>query len=372
MLTISKSQARRFLIQKYALDAFQTLASVPEAISQLEFVQEDSINVCGRMHDLILWPRVKDYTPSHLHETLYGAKATAFEYNIPNLSAIPLTDYPYFAPKMRARTFKPGRWEGLLDEEKPVAHKVLTKIDTEGPIRTRMLGREDGHTESGWGARATVVSQVAEKLWLQGVLSIARRENFERHFDHTHRVYPSIAHLHQEDANLPDETQRDVFFAQKYLKTRRLVSVGKKYPGIKTQKVQIEGVKRLYQCLEEDSESLQDSGINLGQENLQILAPLDPLIYDRTRNEDLWDFSYRWEVYTPQVKRVRGYYALPILFGENIVGWIDPKFDKKTKVLTILGRAIDPMVPPKLGDMLNARLETYAQFLGAKEIVTKK
>jgi uncharacterized protein len=366
LLTITKSQARRFLIHQYALDSFQPFASVQEAIERLEFVQEDSINVCGRMHDLILWHRVKNYTPKMLHDALYGASATAFEYYIPNLSAIPLTEYAYFAPRMHARTLRQGRWEGLLDDEKPIAAKLLEKIDAEGAVRTRSLGNEDGHMQSGWGTKSTVISQVTEKLWLQGVLSIAKRENFERHFDRTARVYPSIAHLHTSSASLPDATEREAFFARKYLKTRRLVSAGKKYPGVATQKVQIEGVKRVYQCLAEDVEVLQNAPEV--PDTLQILAPLEPLIYDRTRSEDLWDFHYRWEVYTPETKRVRGYYALPLLWGESIVGWMNPKLDKKTGVLSILSQDVASDVPQKY---LTQRLEEYAAFLGAKEIVTK-
>jgi uncharacterized protein len=370
MLTVTPSQARRFLIHQYALSTFQSLSNVAEATATLEFIQEDSINVCGRMHDLILWPRVKHYTPSNLHDALYSKTPTAFEYYIPNLSAIPLSEYAYFVPRMHQRRQNQSRWEGLFEHEKPIAVKILAKIDTDGPVRTRSLGNEDGHTQSGWGAKSTVISQVTEKLWLQGVLSVARRENFERHFDRTENVYPSIVHLHAPNASLPDKTEHEAFFAAKLLRTRRLVSAGKKYPGVATVKVQIEGAAKTYQCLEEDIEKLQNAPEV--PDALHILAPLDPLIYDRARNEDLWGFHYRWEVYTPQEKRVRGYYAMPLLFGERIVGWVDPKFDKKTQILSILGEAWDASIPRQ---HLTDALERYAQFLGAREIstvVTKK
>jgi uncharacterized protein len=363
MLNITKSQARRFLIHQYALSTFQSLANVAEATAILEFIQEDSINVCGRMHDLILWPRVKNYTSQGLHEALYGENPTAFEYYIPNLSAIPISEYAYFVPRMHQRRQNQSRWEGLFEHEKPIAEKILAKIDADGPVRTRSLGNEDGHMQSGWGAKSTVISQVTEKLWLQGILSVAKRENFERHFARTESVYPSIMHLHDEKAALPSESEREAFFAQKYLQTRRLVSAGKKYPRVATVKIKIEGATKTYQCLEEDVEKLQNAPEV--PDALHILAPLDPLIYDRARNEDLWNFHYRWEVYTPQKKRVRGYYALPLLFGERIVGWIDPKFDKKTQVLAILGESWDASIPRH---HLTDALERYAQFLGAREI----
>jgi uncharacterized protein len=298
-----------------------------------------------------------------LHDALYGKTPTAFEYYIPNLSAIPLAEYAYFVPRMHQRRQNQSRWEGLFEDEKPIAEKILGKIDADGPVRTRSLGNEDGHMRSGWGTKSTVISQVTEKLWLQGVLSVAKRDNFERHFDRTENVYPSVVHLHAPDASLPSASECEAFFARKYLQTRRLVSAGKKYHGVKTIKVQIEGAAKPYQCLEEDVEKLQNAPEV--PDALHILAPLDPLIYDRARNEDLWSFHYRWEVYTPQEKRVRGYYALPLLFGERIVGWIDPKFDKKTQVLSILGEAWDASVPRHY---LTDALERYAQFLGARGI----
>ena len=85
-ITVSKQAARAFLIRAFSLESSQSLPDPDAAIRQLEFVQEDSINVCGRIHDLILWPRVQNYAPEQLAQTLYGPSASTFE--IPSSSNI--------------------------------------------------------------------------------------------------------------------------------------------------------------------------------------------------------------------------------------------------------------------------------------------
>lgn len=372
-VSVTREQARRFLIHVFALEQFQSLSSPQETINRLEFVQEDSINICGRMHDLILWPRVAGYTPEHLAETLYGQGAGAFEYWFPNLCALPLEDYPHFAPRMQERAKTPGRWGALSQDEESVAQKILEALDTGGPMRTRTHGTEDGHTLSGWGTRATVVSQVCEKLLLQGRLSVARRTNFERYFDRTERVYPAVAHWHHPDTSHPDPTETTRHLARKRLRAKRLFPLKKAEMGALGKdaitEVKIEGVKRRYYCLAEDTERLCDAPPVSGDE-LFLLAPLDPLVYDRNRNRDLFDFDYTWEVYVPAEKRKWGYYVLPILQGEHIIGRVDPKLDRKTHTLNLLSLTLeDGIDPTAVAASLTSRLRDYATFLGAEQIV---
>jgi uncharacterized protein len=224
-ISITREQARRFLISEFGLDGFQTESSVSEAIDRLGFVQEDSINICGRMHDLILWQRVKHYTPERLADALYGKDpaATAFEFHFPNLCVLSQSIYPYFVGRMQARKNSDSHyWGALSSEERDIADKLLAKIDSDGAIRTRSAGNEDGHTVSGWGMKATVISRVAEKLWAQGVLAIARRENFERYFDRIERVYPRLAPWHSSAASLPDAIETERFLVRQRLFAKRL------------------------------------------------------------------------------------------------------------------------------------------------------
>ena len=365
-ITVSKQAARAFLIHAFALETWQNQETVEAVIQQLEFVQEDSINVCGRIHDLILWPRVASYTPEALAQTLYGPRASTFEIHFPNLSALPRSDYPYFVSRMRERQATPGRWQGLFPHEEAVAEVFLTALDTQGPLSTRSHGNDFGHMVSGWGTRATVVSQVAEKLWLQGKLSIAHRKNFERYFDRTERIAPELAAWHTREAILPDPAQVAHFRVLKRLRARRLFRPKRDELALLGKealcKVEIEGVARPWFCLKDDAERFTET------EPLQatfFLAPLDPLIYDRERTRDLFEFDYTWEVYTPEAKRRWGYYVLPILHNGTLVGRLDPKIDRKTGTLQVRSLTLEPDA-----DVVSVaqRLRSFAHFLGMKTL----
>lgn len=372
-VTVTPEQARHFLISALGLEGFQKEATVADAIHRLETVQEDSINICGRIHDLILWSRVREYTPELLAQALYGPDAMAFEYWFPNLHIVPLADYHHFVGQMRERASAPGRWRMLSEEEKPVAEKFLAALDERGPLRTRAHGNEDGHTMSGWGTRATVVSQVAEKLWIHGRLSIAKRENFERYFDRTERVYPTMAAYHETDATLPDPEETERHLMRKRLRASRLFKARKGVTDILEKDaltaVQITGVKRKWYCLTEDVDRLTQAAPPPAEDAL-LLAPLEPLIYDRDRNRELFGFDYTWEVYTPAAKRRWGYYVLPILFGDRLVGRVDPKVDRKARALHILSLTLEPGVDAAVvAQPIADRLQAYARFLGADRVL---
>jgi hypothetical protein len=367
--------ARRFLIRAFGLERPQGLPSVSTMLDQLEFIQMDSINVCGRIHDLICWSRLPGYEPTQLHDFLYAAPRRAFEYYFPNLCVLPMGDYPYFVRAMRARAETPGRWAGLMPEEIPVAERVLAHIKENGPVRTRAANHaSDGHTLSGWGMRRTVASHVIEKLWLRGRLVIARRDNFERTFDLAeNRLPPDLL-----AADLPDEHEERVFKAQKRLCARRLFRPSANDRALLGASafvpVNVAGVARPWFVLAHDAATLADAqNVPVDESAVNLLAPLDPLVYDRQRTRDLWGFDYTWEVYTPAAKRRWGYYVLPILWGDTLAGRVDPKIDRKTGTLTLHALILEPGVnPERIAAPLAARLADFARFLGAARIEMAK
>ena len=168
-ISVSKEAARRFLVRSFALEGFQTLPHVSAALETLTVVQMDSINVCGRMHDLILWPRVRNYAPQLLHDELYEHRR-AFEYYFPNLSVLPESRYPLFVRTMQNRQATQGRWQGLTEEEIPISEVLLAQMDRDGALRARIADSAHGYTTSGWGAKAKVAAHVLEKLWLHGTI----------------------------------------------------------------------------------------------------------------------------------------------------------------------------------------------------------
>jgi uncharacterized protein len=364
-LCLTPAEARRFLIRSFALESWQALGSVQSALDRLEYIQEDSIDVCGRMHELILWPRVKNYAPEKLHQALYGPEAHAFEHYLPNLSALPLADYPHFRLRMHERAQIPGRWGGLLDDEKPVAERFLQALDESGPLKTRSIGSADGHMRSGWGSRATVVSQVVEKLWLTGTLAIARRDGFERVFDRTERVHPRAL-----DSPIPDATESARYLTQKRLRAKALFRPKRDEVKLLGEhaftKIEITGLSKPWYCLSSGTPNPDNGEPN---ENIFLLAPLDPVIYDRQRNRELFEFDYTWEVYVSEEKRKWGYYVLPILQGDKIIGRLEPKIDRKNQILTIRSLTFEDGKPDsKRRKQIQARIEEMAVFLGATRV----
>jgi uncharacterized protein len=378
-IRITKADARAFLIRAFALESWQSLPDTESAIRALEFVQEDSIPICGRMHDLILWPRVAGYTPQSLADALYGPTATAFEIHFPNLAALPREDYPYFVRRMQARQEEPGRWQGLLAEEEPVAAAFLEALDTLGPLSTRRHGNDSGHMLSGWGTRSTVISQVAEKLWLHGKLGIAHRKNFERYFDRLERVAPELAAWHAPDATLPDPVEARRYLVRKRLKAKVLFRPGRDDKATLGEsafcKVEIEGLTKPWYTLNEFTPFAEPEGVGRGTRTgggaagLRLLAPLDPLVYDRQRNREIFDFDYTWEVYVPAEKRKWGYYVLPILHDSQLVGRVDLKRDTKAGALQVLSLTVEEnVVLETVAEPIAMRLRELAEFLGVSRV----
>ncbi|MES2463251.1 MAG: crosslink repair DNA glycosylase YcaQ family protein [Armatimonadota bacterium] len=379
-ITIDTATARRFLLEAHGLTGFQKFPDVGSAIQHLQFLQEDSINVCGRMHDLILWPRVADYSPDKLATALYSEPRQAFEYYFPNLSALPIAEYPYFVRSMRARVNAPGRWHSLSPEESEVAAILLERMQAEGPMRTRTNGDEHGHTMSGWGTRTRVATRVLEKLWLQGHVAVARREGFERWFHRADLIFPELVGLHADETRLPALEEERRFLAQKRLRARRLFKLKRGEADLlgatSLVKVQIENVPQPWFILQDDLTALEriqaDPVLNQSTEAI-LLAPLDPLVYDRSRNRAVFDFDYTWEVYVPQAKRRWGYYVLPILYQDKLIGRVDPKIDRKTATLHLVSLTLETEVDAEAAaEPVLTRLYAFARFLGAEQIAFEK
>jgi uncharacterized protein YcaQ len=319
------------------------------------------------MHDLILWPRVREYRPAMLHALLYEAPRGAFEDYFPNLCVLPLGDYPYFVRAMQARA--------LHAEETAVAERLLRRMEAEGPLRTRAGGAQDGHAISGWGTRTTVAARVLEKLWRQGRLTIHRRENFERWFDLTERALPEAAGHHAPDAPLPTPDEEHAYKLRKRLRARRLFrrpradDLAALGPGALVP-LSVEGAARPWYALAEDAPALAAAeSLSVVGDAVHLLAPLDPLVYDRERTRAVFGFDYTWEVYTPAAKRRWGYYVLPVLWGERLAGRVDPKLDRAARTLRLHSLMLEPWADAeRIAPALAARLADLARFLGAENI----
>lgn len=371
-LKLSPAVARAFV--RRALLLASPAPDLPTALAHHGYVQIDPINVCGRMHDLILRNRVADYREGDLMRFLHGdlaaphapAARTAFEHHLPSqqsiLVAFELEAWPHLQAANRARTKGSGAWSGKLDaRQRRLAEHILAEVAARGPLCSDDIddAQRDHH---GWGAGATLAKTTLQKLFFHGRVLIAKRVNQRRYYDLPECVLPAAT------LALPEPTAResDRWFATLKLRQRRLVALKRnELPAVEdlVQPIAIEGCGPLY-CLRSDVPLIL-SAIENHQSKLEnptplLVAPLDPLIYDRRLTARLWNLDYTWEVYTPAAKRTRGYYALPILSGHEFVGHIDPKADRDARKLRVMSRRV------RRGHVVTPAVRELARFLGLK------
>jgi uncharacterized protein YcaQ len=360
-LKVSRAAARRFVRRALLVDA--PVPAVPAALDYLGYVQIDPVNVCGRMHDLILRNRVTGYREGALHAHLHAPERRGFEHYLRGghgiLAAFPLEAWPFLTGGMQRRSRLRHAHSGrLTPRETALAEHILAEIGTRGPLTSDDF-EDEGRARSAWGRQGRLVKHVLEKLFAHGRLLIAARRNFRRVYDLPERVLPR-AILDQPPRAEPEV---EVWTLRQRLKQRRLVSLNRREllpVADRVQPVAVDGLSVLY-CLREDAALFDAVSADAAPATSPLLlAPLDPLIYDRRLTRGLWGFDYTWEAYLPPAKRKRGHYALPVLAGTEIIGHVEPKADRARGRLKIVSRRV------RRGHQVAAAVQALAEFLGLR------
>jgi uncharacterized protein YcaQ len=356
--------ARSFLRRAHLMDSMAP--DIGTVIAHHGYIQIDPINICGRMHDHILRNRVRGYTEEGLMRHLHGGaegrlpaeKRTAFEHHMPssdNLVAFPLDAWPHLQAAMRARTKQPSRWMGrLTPREKEFAGRIMERFEVEGGLGPEAFD-DNRKGKKVWGA-ATLAKSTLQKLFFHGKILISGRQSNRRLYDLPKRVLPAAVFAAPESS--PAEDAR--WLALMRLRQHRLVLLTKAELSLVEDlihAVEISGSPKLY-CLTEDLHLFEPGPASGG--DLLLLAPLDPIIYDRRVTRHLWNFDYAWEAYTPASKRKRGYYALPVLSGTELVGHVDMKVDREARKLGVVSRKV------RRGHGAAPAIKQLAQFLGLR------
>ena len=364
-LHLDAATARRFMRRALLLDT--PAPDIAAALAHHGYVQIDPINVCGRMHDLILRNRVRDYREGGLMRHLHGdgtvlpaTARTAFEHHLPTdhtLVALTLDAWPHLQSEMRRRTRRNGAWSGrLTPKQMQISARLFAEITDRGPLSSEDFV-DTGRARSVWGA-ATLAKATLQKLFFHGQLLIARRgEGNRRFYDLPGRVLPP------EILRLPEPSKAETarWSVLLKLRLRRLTPLKRaELPHVAdlVQAITVEGCPTLY-CLCSDLPLIDHLTLSTQPSTpVALLAPLDPLIYHRRVTSTLWNFDYTWEVYTPPAKRRRGYYALPVLAGTDLVGHVDPKADRPARRLRVMARSV------KRGHKVSVAITGLARWLG--------
>lgn len=400
---MSKRALRRFLLEKQKLlepcqplpGGGQSLKELAmQTIRELECVQIDPVSAVRPNQHLVLAARIPGYDPAVLNELLRNNEV--FEYYANAACVIPMEDYPLFKP-VRERMGR--QLAAPLAELQAVAKQVLDKLREEGPLPSKAF--ESGEKVHGYWdntiAKTKATSHALNLLSDSALIRIVGREGNQRLFDLAERSVP--AELLQSAAAFGMEEARDQLLLKYYRAYRvfepsdarfgwQRMSAAERKGAIASgmesgllAAVEAEGVKLPYYVLSSDADRLayhqdQDASLSLPDEETPVsfLPPLDNLLWSRKRLEELFDFEYRWEIYTPAVKRKYGYYAMPILAGDRIIGRIDPRLDQKEKRLNILLLQIEPGTKwtKPLERRVHQALHQFAAVHGAETVTVEK
>ena len=389
---MSADHARRFLVTRHLLAPPRALPARPESVlevvERLGSLQFDPLEVPGaRNHDLVLHARVAGYRRAWCDQWLYGEDRRLVELYNKSLNLLPMDELPHFRVswKRAAREVNGG----ILTEQADVARAILKRLKADGPLSTAAFS-EHGHAVDWWWAPTRASRAVMEALFVTGRIGIARREGNRRYYDLMERLVPRallrreaseeegmthrlLSRFRATGLTTPVGTQAEVMYsagstAERVRRTARLVDEGVLLP------VELEGARQLHYVIAEEAPILAASADRtaLPSREATFIAPLDPLLWDRKQLRSLWGFDYLWEVYVPEAKRRWGYYVLPILFGDRLVGRIEPRIDRKAGTLRILGiwfeAGFEPLEADGFLPALRRALDAYATFVGVTKV----
>ncbi len=399
MLTINLEIARRFILGKQGLwpgRRWHGLTGTEQAMHAIEYLQLDPLQIIARSQDIQLHSRVLDYTPNLWEQATYQQRSF-FDWG-GWLAARPMDELPHWRVIMHRerdggrdmdnRIHKMGieHADAIVEMRGILAERgTVTNRDFEMKTRTR--------TQSYRGRKDSALALYY--LWRIGDVMTHHREKFERVYALTESVAPS--HLIRESSD--DEANRflfkkDVSFAglSRLNRTSDAFFRGLPFDNAKPIReamladgdiieVKVDGWKPIHYALGSDAELLQD--LSAGRvpqvwmplektttEEVVFLAPLDP-VSARGRAKILFGFDYVWEVYKPKEKRKFGYYTLPILWGDRLVGRFDSKLDRTTNTFVILGFWLEDATLASDEPFAEALANGFARFrtfLGADKL----
>lgn len=396
MRTITLTAARRLAITRQRLAGPRPSAtkdSIWEVARDLRCLQLDPISTVTRSHLLVLWSRLGAFDIADV-EALLWQDRRLFEYWAHCASIVLTEDYPIHRQRMRHYLAEESTWaergRTWLEENAGLRDHILTELEAKGPLPSRYF---EDRSQAEWASTGWTsgrnVSHMLASLWADGTIMVAGRAGGQKLWDLTERCLPSWTP--RTEIEPPEATRRSVEHALRALGVARTKHITQhftrqRYPGIKAVMSDLERQGSIVQIAVEDEERSLQGPWYVHAEDLPLLdqivagdwsprttllSPFDNLICDRARTELLWDFRYRIEIYVPKAKREYGYYVLPILHGDQLIGRIDPQMDRRKQQLQINAVHAEPNAPRngEVAQAIASAIADLARFLGATTIV---
>ncbi len=398
-LTITPTIARRLAVRAQWLDRLPEQPdkeAVLSVIRQIRCVQIDPLNVVARSPLLVLFSRLGNYDPADLDALLWRDRVL-FEYWAHAASIVLVEDFPLFELQMRDFSRGDGKWDqrirAWMEANETFRKKLKRELAERGPLYASEIDGDDIEPwqSSGW-TNSRNLSTMLGFLWEQGDITVTRRQgngyglkkqwgHFEQHMPQwvdfepwpQAKVVRQSAQFSLKALGVATEKQINNYF------------IRGGYPGLSTMLDELVDEGLILPVKVEDGQDawpgpwfvhadlLPDlQALRNGQWSARtvLLSPFDNLIADRDRAKMLFDFYYRSEIYTPKKKRVYGYYVMPILHGERLIGRLDPKIDRQKKILHVYAVHAEENGPEtaEVGRAIHQAVRQLGQFLGANEI----
>jgi uncharacterized protein YcaQ len=380
---LSVLQARRialaaqgFTRPRPGLDGEVTSRHVAQVVARLGFFQIDSVNVLQRAHYLPLYSRLGPYDVELLHRASSRAPRRLFEYWAHEAALVDVRLWQAFQFRMDSGARMWGGMDRIARERPDLVAWVLDEVRERGPLTAREIEHDVPRVRDQWGWNWSEVKLALEYLFYKGRVTAARRNAaFERVYDLPERVIPAaqreeppldapeahrvlVGHAARALGVATPQCLRDYFRmdpAQTRAAIDELVTAGELLPAT------IAGWRR---PAFRHRDAVQPRSVSARA----LLSPFDPLVFERTRAERLFDFRYRIEIYVPADRRVHGYYVLPFLLGDRLVARVDLKADRREGVLVVHGAWAEAHAPDSTAAELAAELRLMARWLGLDRV----
>lgn len=399
-IRLTRTEARRFILYKQGLLGeyrFKGKNGVLDFIRQAGCIQFDPIDVCGRSPEIVLQSRVSGFTRAMLYELLYVDRKL-LDYFDKNLAIMPVEDWVYFERERENHR----KWERSHEEIRQVHDRIIAALSEKGPQCSADL---DISQKVDWYWSETKLSRAAlEHMYFSGELAIhhkgGKAASGKAGLDHApgswgnNKYYDLIENCIPEEILKAPDPYPDDFEHRKWRVLRRIGSLGLLWnrasdawlgiPGLKAPErndifdrllsegsiwpVRVEEINRIFYCLAEDAQMADSCKREVsGRERCEFIAPLDNMMWDRNLVKEIFDFDYKWEIYTPQSQRRYGYYVLPILYGDRLVGRIEMAYEKKERKLHVSNIWYEPGVREtrKLERGITSALKRFEAFNGS-------
>ena len=399
MEELTKKQARRFILAKQGLLGryrFSGKAGAYAYVRQAGCIQYDPVDVCGKNAELTLQSRVKGFRKQMLEELLYRDRLLV-DYADKELSIWPAKDWPYFSAYRERSRVHGEEFPGLAELER----EAVSYIRANGPVSSDTLPLEGEifwhssmHWSGNWHGKSKAARSVLEQLYTDGVLVIHHKNGSRKFYD--------LAERHLDPFLLTAASPcEDGDALVRWRVLRRIGAVGllwnrnspaflgigmdaerrrQAFSGLETSgailPVWVQGIRTPFYYRSEDEPLMRDVLADRAdaRPRLEFLAPLDPVLWDKTMVDALWGFRYAWEIYTPADKRKYGYYTLPVLWGDRFIGRIDAAADHRNRVLSVKDIWYEPDVrlTKTVRTALDRTLSRFAKFNDCTSVEIRK